>query len=112
MPFALSDNKAASCFDLIHCDICGAYRFGSLCRAHYFLSIVDDASRGTLVHLMKDKSEASKLVTNFCMMVKIQFNINVKVLRSDNASEFTSGPMKEFHAKHGIVHQKSCVNTP
>lgn len=28
----------------IHCDIWGAYRVESLCGAHYFLSIVDDAS--------------------------------------------------------------------
>jgi len=61
---------------------------------------------------MKDKSEASKLVMNFCMMVRTQFNINIKVLRSDNRSEFTSGPMKEFYAKHGIVPQTSCVDAP
>ena len=112
MPFALNDNKIARCFDLIHCDIWGAYKVRSLCRAHNFLSIVNDASRGTWIYLMKDESEASKLVMNFCMMVRTQFNVNVKVLRSDNGSEFTSGPMKEFYAKHGIVHQMSCVNTP
>ena len=75
------------------------------------MSIVDDASGGTWVYLMKDKSQASKLVMDFCKMVKTQFNVGVKVIRSDNGREFTLGPMKKFYAKHGIVHQTNCVNT-
>jgi len=60
---------------------------------------------------MKDKNEASKLVMNFCMMVRTQFSVNIKVLRSDNGSEFTSGHTKEFYAKHRMVHQTSYVDT-
>jgi len=55
LSFPVSDNKAKNCVDLIHCDIWGAYRVDSLCRAHYCLPIVDDATRGTWVYLMKDK---------------------------------------------------------
>ena len=51
-------------------DIRGAYRVESFYEAHHFLSIVDDASRGTWEYLMRDKSEASKLVVSFCMMVR------------------------------------------
>jgi len=47
LSFPLSDNKAINCFDLIHCDIWGAYRVQSFCGAHYFLSIVDDACLGS-----------------------------------------------------------------
>ena len=43
--FPISSNKATSCFDLIHYDILGAIK--SFTGSHYFLSIVDDASRGT-----------------------------------------------------------------
>ena len=112
MPFPLSENKATSCFDLLHCDIWGAYKVESLCGARYFLTIVDDASRGTWVYLMNDKGEASKLIMNFCVMVKTQFNMHVKVIRSDNGKEFTSTPMKKFYADNGIIHETSCVDTP
>ena len=112
LSFPISDNKAINCFDLIHCDIWGAYRVESLCGAHCFLSIVDDASRWTWVYLMKDKSEASQLVVNFCLMVKTQFDANVKAIRSDNESEFASCPMKKFYGEQGIIHQTSCVDTP
>ena len=47
LSFPISDNKAINYFGLIYCDIWGSYRIELLCEAHYFLSIVDDASRGT-----------------------------------------------------------------
>lgn len=44
--FSQSESKASNNFELIHCDIRVAYRIPCTCDAHYFLSIVDDASRG------------------------------------------------------------------
>jgi len=99
-------------FDLVHCDIWGPYKAPSSCGAHYFLSIVDDASRGTWVYLMKDITDASKLLQGFVLMVKNQFNKIVKVVRCENGSEFTSGPMQEFYFSHGILRESSCVDTP
>ena len=46
-------------FDLIHCDIWGAYRIKYFLGAQYFLSMVDDARWGIWVYLMSEKSEAS-----------------------------------------------------
>jgi len=57
---------------------------------------------------MCEKSEASQLVKDFCMMVNTQFEAQVKGIRSDNDSEFTSGPMKTFYGEHGVLHQ-SCA---
>jgi len=68
-------------------------------------------AEGLRVYLIKDKSEASKLVMNFCVMVKTQFNMNVKVIRSDHGKEFTSSPMKQFYNENGIMHEMSCVDT-
>ena len=61
---------------------------------------------------MREKSEASQLVKNFCMMVNTQFDTAVKVIKSDNASEFVSAPMLKFYERSGIIHQTTCVNTP
>jgi len=47
--FHVSHNKEKCVFDLIHCDIWGPYRESSFCGAHYFFTIVDDASRATWV---------------------------------------------------------------
>ena len=80
--------------------------------AHYFLSIVDDASRGAWVYLMREKSEASQLVRNFCQMVKTQFKTALKIIRSENGSEFVSMPMLRFCKESGIIHQTTCIDTP
>ena len=61
---------------------------------------------------MKEKSEASKLLKNFCLMIKTQFGKCVKVIWSDNGAEFTSEPMKQFYGEEGIIHQISCTDTP
>ena len=34
------------------------------------------------------------------------------MVRSDNGSEFTSGPIKEFYRERGILRESSCVDTP
>lgn len=46
VPFSTSEGSAAACFDLVHCDIWGPYQTPSLSGAHYFLTLVDDKSRG------------------------------------------------------------------
>ena len=111
-PFPISQSNAKEVFNLIHCDIWGPYRTASTCDAHYFLSIVDDASRATWVCSMQDRTEASKLLKNFIVMVKTQFNQRVKVVCSDNGREFTSGPMQQFYHEYGILRESSCVDTP
>jgi len=63
------------------------------------------------VYLMKDRTEASKLLKGFIIMIRTQFDKEVKVVRSDNGSEFTSGPMQEFYFEHGILRESSCVDT-
>ena len=35
-----------------------------------------------------------------------------QTIRSDNGSEFISGPMKKFYGQNGIIHKTSCVNRP
>ena len=71
-------------FDLIHCDIWGAYYVKSFCGASYFLTILDDASLCVWVYLMREKSEASQIVKDFCAMVQTQFKTRVMTIRSDN----------------------------
>ena len=45
------------------------------------------------------------------MMVKNQLSKGAKVVRSDNGSEFTLGPMQQFNHDHGILCETGCVDT-
>lgn len=71
----------------MHIDLWGPYRIHASNGARYFLTILDDHSRVTWTYLMHNKLQVAKAVTDFLQMVKIQFNRDVKTVRSDNGTE-------------------------
>ena len=60
--FPLSITRASRIFKLIHVDIWGACKYSTYDGYKYFLTIVDDFSRATWVHLMSSKSNAFPLL--------------------------------------------------
>jgi hypothetical protein len=74
-----------------------------------FLTIVDDCTRFTWIHLMQYKSQTASIIHSFSNMVQTQFRTKTKCIRYDNGSEFH---MKNFFSTQGIIHQLSCVETP
>ncbi|CAN1779045.1 Retrovirus-related Pol polyprotein from transposon RE1 [Linum perenne] len=107
--FQTSSSVALNVFDLIHVDIWGPLAVQSYDGFAYFLTIVDDHSRGAWVYLMKNKGETRDHLKSFCHMVENQFERKVKVIRSDQGKEFH---MTDYFNDHGIIHQMSCVQTP
>jgi len=77
-----------------------------------FLTIVDDHSRMTWIYLLKLKSDVVVVLRNFFQLVSTQFGKRVKVLRSDNGTEFVNSNFHDLFTSLGIIHQKSCVYTP
>ncbi|GAA0152798.1 transmembrane signal receptor [Lithospermum erythrorhizon] len=57
-----------------------------------------------------DKTEVLRYFTQFLAMVDHQFNAKVKIVRSDNGTQFFC--LREFFLQNGIVFQTSCVRTP
>jgi hypothetical protein len=108
--FPLSNNKASNSFELIHCDLWGPYKTASSCGAYYFLTIVDDFSRAVWIYLLHDKKEVARVLLNFITLVERQYEKKIKIIRSDNGTEFTC--LKTQFFEHGIVFQTSCVGTP
>ena len=45
-------------------------------------------------------------------MIKTQFGKKIKIIRSNNGSEFISGPMLQYYVENRIIHQTRCVVTP
>lgn len=106
--FPISTSSTVNVLDLIHVDIWGP-TVTAMNGSKYFLTIIDDFSRFTWAITMKNKTEVADIIPNFCAMVKTQFGRSVKVIRSDNEPEFN---LLSFYTKNGILHQKSCVETP
>jgi len=111
--FPVSTIKTKRLFDLIHVDTWGPYKHSTYNGYKYFLTIVDDYSRGTWTFLLSTKSNAFPTLKSFFAMVERQFNTKVKCIRSDNALELGKGTCEAVYLQnHGIIHQQSCVSTP
>ena len=63
LPFPHSTSTTKQPFDLIHCDIWGPFSTKSITGSSYFLTIVDDHSRFTWIHLL-DKNLKSEITFN------------------------------------------------
>jgi len=109
LPFSVSPTNASSNFELIHFDIWRPISTASIHGHRYFLTILDDHSRFLWIILLKTEVEVSLHVKNFITMIQNQFHITPKYIRTDNGPKFL---LHDFYASHGIVHQRSCVETP
>jgi Reverse transcriptase (RNA-dependent DNA polymerase)/Integrase core domain/gag-polypeptide of LTR copia-type/GAG-pre-integrase domain len=112
LPFSDSLNKAEKLFDLVHSDTWGNAPIDSKEGYKYFVTFIDDKSRTTWLYLLKSKKEVPAIFKNFYTMVENQFGTTIKMLRSDNGTEYTNNELQLFLQRKGISHQTSCVGTP
>lgn len=56
--------------------------------------------------------EVPTIIQNFVQLIKTQFNTNIKIIRSDNCTEFVNNNLQQFFLSAGILHQTSCSHTP
>jgi hypothetical protein len=109
LSFPISTSVSTSIFEMIHVDIWGPFSVSSINGSSYFLTIVDDFSRFTWIYLLQSKSQVRSLLQVFYQLIKTQFQVKIKIIRSDHGHEFS---MTDFYSSKGISHQLSCVETP
>ena len=61
---------------------------------------------------MRERGETSQLLKNSIALTKNQFGKSVKIVRSNNGSEFTWNPIEVFYQENEILCQSSYVDTP
>ena len=61
---------------------------------------------------MKNQAKLYSIFQKIYAEIQTQFNISIRVLRSDNAREYFSAPFISFMSQHGILHQSSYAHTP
>ena len=109
LPFVSHNNRKDVAFALIHLDIWGPFATASIEGYKYFLTIVDDFSRATWIYMLKAKSDVQQHIPQFFAFVKKQFGTEIHAIRSDNAPELA---LSDFYRSLGVVHFRSCVETP
>ncbi|GJR56043.1 putative ribonuclease H-like domain-containing protein [Tanacetum coccineum] len=96
----------------LHIDLFGPTSVRSINHASYCLVITDDCSRFCWVFFLAKKDETSDLLKTFIRQIENQLNQKVKIIRSDNGTEFKNRVMLEFCGEKGIKQEFSNARTP
>ncbi|KAJ9551529.1 hypothetical protein OSB04_015574 [Centaurea solstitialis] len=105
-------NTISAPLQLLHMDLFGPTNVMSIGKKSYCLVIIDDYSRFTWVFFLRTKDETSGLIKPFVKRVENQVNLRVKVIRSDNGTEFKNTDLNSFCEEKGIERQFSAPRTP
>nr|GEX44389.1 putative ribonuclease H-like domain-containing protein [Tanacetum cinerariifolium] len=96
----------------LHMDLFGLTFVKSLSRRSYCLVITDDYSRFTWVFFLATKVETSPILKTFITGLENQFSLKVKVILSDNGTEFKNFDLNQFCGFKGIKREFSVPRTP
>lgn len=111
-PFPISASGTTRILELIHSDVCGPMENASIGGTRYVLTFIDDFSRKTFVYFLKHKSEVTDQFVKFKKMIENQTEKRIKMLRSDNGTEYLTKEMQKILNESGIEHQLTCTYTP
>lgn len=67
--FLTSCMKSTKPFELLHIDVWGPYAHTTQNGCNQFLTIVDDFSRMTWIHFMKNKTDSVSIMSQFLMLL-------------------------------------------
>ena len=84
-------------FEIIHSRMFGdrhlSYPKGGFA---YYAIFVDDFSRYCWIYFLKHKHEVFACFKSYHMMIKNQFNSNLKIFRTDSGGEYLSNEFKKY----------------
>jgi transposase InsO family protein len=104
--------KAEGTLDLVHTDLCGPIGVKSMGGAEYILTFIDDYSRKSDIYLLKRKSEVFDYFKMYKNRVERETGQKIKILRSDNGTEFNNNVMSAFLTMEGIKHELTTIYSP
>ncbi|KAJ9544187.1 hypothetical protein OSB04_023894 [Centaurea solstitialis] len=107
-----SDPSFDQPLQLLHMDLCGPIAVQTLNGKKYILVLVDEFSRFTWVEFVRKKSHVPMLLINLLKRLLVFHGMQVKVIRSDNGTEFKNSTIEEYLNSIGITHNFSAPRTP
>lgn len=111
-PFKHVGTRAVNFLVLVHSDLCGPMEIPSHGGSKYFMTFIDDFSHKIFIYFLKSKSQTLDVILEFKQFVENQKGLKIKILRSDNGTEYTWSEIDNLCKKYGILHQTSTTYTP
>ncbi|KAD4586040.1 hypothetical protein E3N88_23641 [Mikania micrantha] len=97
---------------LLYMDLFGPVNVMSIGKKSYCLVVMDDYSRSTWVFFLAKKDETPEILKKFITLIENQKNLKVKVIRTDNGTEFRNQILIDFCDEKEIARQYSAARTP
>nr|GEW87384.1 putative ribonuclease H-like domain-containing protein [Tanacetum cinerariifolium] len=97
---------------MLHMDLFGPTFVKRLNKKSYCLVVTDDYSRFSWVFFLATKDETSTILKTFITCIENQINHNVKIIRSDNRTEFKNHDLNQFCGMKRIKREFSVARTP
>nr|GEW30748.1 putative ribonuclease H-like domain-containing protein [Tanacetum cinerariifolium] len=85
----------------LHMDLFGPTFVKSLNKKSYCLVVTDDYSRFSWVFFLATKDETSTILKTFITGIENKINLKVKIIRSDNETEFKNQDLNQFCGMKG-----------
>ncbi|GJT74689.1 putative ribonuclease H-like domain-containing protein [Tanacetum coccineum] len=97
---------------MLHMDLFGPTIVSSLMHKKYCLVVTDDYSRFTRVFFLTTKDKTSEILENFIKEIENLVDKKVKIIKSDNGTEFKNKVLDDFCIEKGIKREYSVARTP
>ena len=100
--------------ELLHMDICGPVKPLSLGGSRYILNIMDEHSRFCFSYLLAKKDGPSVMdkIVQTVNLLRNRYKLTVRIVRSDQGSEFTSKELVDWYKMTGIGQELTNTYTP
>nr|GEX99830.1 putative ribonuclease H-like domain-containing protein [Tanacetum cinerariifolium] len=98
--------------NMLHIDLFRPSFVKSLNKKSYCLVVTDDYSRFAWVFFLATKDETSPILKTFINGLENQLSLKVKVIRSDNGTEFKNNDLNQFCRMKGIKREFNVPRTP
>ncbi|GJR78489.1 putative ribonuclease H-like domain-containing protein [Tanacetum coccineum] len=105
-------NSVSKPLHMLHMDLFGPTNVRSLIKKSYCLVVTDDYSRFSWVFFLATKDETSGILKTFITGIENRLDSKVKVIKSDNGTEFKNNVMNMFCKEKGIKREFSVARTP
>ncbi|GKC92813.1 putative ribonuclease H-like domain-containing protein [Tanacetum coccineum] len=105
-------NSISKHLHMLHMDLFSPTNVKSLMKKSYCLVVTDDFRKFSWVFFLATKDETSMILKTFIIEIENQLDYEVKVIRSDNGTEFKNSVMNQFCEMKGIKMEFSVTRTP
>ena len=100
-PYGLASDKATKVGQLTYTDLWGRYEIKSINGNHYFLLLINDASRHVTIKFLKTKTQATQEVKNYITYLKAQ-GASPCAIKMDQGTEFLNENLQSWCHEQGM----------